>query len=308
MPSTSPAIEPRIHQDTLVDVLVDGGRLAARGALAAVGCGLLAALACAPACFGSAVPLILAAESFEVACDPTTGPCDDDDAAVFEPAAGAERAACTLASIAWLGISYSALLIGALLVRGSRLRAGDGLKLGLLGFATVQLLPALGLSPELPGMLASAVQTRQLWAGGQMAGGITGAWLMLGELPSQWAYKVLGRAAPAMTAPLGVLLAIVPLLAGAPHPPSHERSAVPAELAARFACASLLTTFCFWLVLGPACALVAAHVDPALAPDAEATEALGETSSSASHLVAGEGAEPGRAASSRPHGVAVIHV
>jgi cobalt transporter subunit CbtA len=274
-----------VHQDTLADYLEDSLKLLARGGLAALACGVIAGLAAAPACFGSAVPLILAAEEFEAPCDPGAESCDDEGPAAFMPADGAERDVCTLTSVAWFGFAYAALVIGGLLVRGARLGPSTGLKLGLLGFATVQLLPALGLSPELPGMLAAEVSARQMWAGGQMGAGLLGAWLALGELPSQWVYKALGRAARFTTTVAGALVGILPLLVGAPHPAYGERSEVPAELAARFACASLLTTFCFWLVLGQVCALAVARVDPALAPDTEATEALGQTSSSAAHLV-----------------------
>lgn len=289
MPSTFPAIEARIHQDTLADVLQDAAKLILRGGLAAFGCGIVAGLASAPACFGSAVPLILAAEAFETPCDSAIESCHEDHLA-FTPADGAERTVCTLTSNIWIGVAYASLLLGGLLVRGSRLGHSEGLQLALVGFASVQLLPALGLSPELPGMLAAGVQIRQIWHSGQIAAGLFGAWLILGELPRQWAHKMLGRAATVTTTSLGVLLGIMPLLVGAPHAPHDELSRVPAELAARFACSSLLTTFCFWLTLGPACAFAAGKVDSALLPDSEATEALGKTSSSATHLVADEAA------------------
>ena len=50
----------------------------------------------------------------------------------------------------------------------------------------------------------------------------------------------------------GVVLLLAPHLFGAPLPPAGEEATVPAELAARFAAASLVTAALFWAVLGSA--------------------------------------------------------
>ena len=98
------------------------------------------------------------------------------------------------------------------------------------------LLPALGLPPELPGMAAADLAPRQIWWGLTAAASALGIGMIF--FGGKW---------PMVT--LGVVLLVAPHVAGAPHPDAFS-SNVPAELAAQFVSASLVTAALFWLLLG----------------------------------------------------------
>lgn len=117
----------------------------------------------------------------------------------------------------------------------ARIDHRTGLLFGLAGFAAVQLMPSLGLSPELPGAAAGELLARQLW----------------------WIATVLGTAAgialiawggtPAKVA--GAVLIAAPHLIGAPHPEAFE-GVVPPELSALFAARVLAVGALAWAALG----------------------------------------------------------
>jgi cobalt transporter subunit CbtA len=186
-------------------------------------------------------PLILTAETFENAA-PADAHQHGTAAAVeaWSPEDGLERTAFTLLFNLLAGFGFALLLNAALVLRraaGGQTDATTGLLWGLAGFASFALAPALGLPPELPGMVAADLLARQLWwiaTALATAGGI--------------ALIVLPRRLPA--ALIGVVLLVVPHVVGAPHPDPAEASPVPAELAAGFVAASLVTAAVFWAALG----------------------------------------------------------
>ena len=110
-----------------------------------------------------------------------------------------------------------------------------GLLFGLAGFAAVQLMPALGLSPELPGAAAGELAARQLWWIGTVIGTAAGIALLV------WG----GTA----TKIAGAMLIAAPHLIGAPHPDSFD-GVVPPELAAHFAARVLAVGALAWAALG----------------------------------------------------------
>jgi cobalt transporter subunit CbtA len=193
-------------------------------------------------------PLILAAESYEDAA-PTPalhhGSTGDaaHHAALAEPWApqdGIERMAFTLLFNLLAGFGFALLLNSGLVLRraaGGEANATTGLLWGLAGFASFALAPALGLPPELPGMAAAELLSRQVWWLATAAA--TAAGIALIALPRRW---------PPMI--VGAILLIAPHIVGAPHPEAAEASRVPAELAAGFVAASLATAAAFWAALG----------------------------------------------------------
>lgn len=117
----------------------------------------------------------------------------------------------------------------------TRIDHRSGLLFGLAGFAAVQLMPALGLSPELPGAAAGELVARQLWWIATVLGTAAGIALIAWGNP---ALKIAGAA-----------LIAAPHLVGAPHPEAFE-GVVPPELSALFAARVLVVGALVWAALG----------------------------------------------------------
>jgi cobalt transporter subunit CbtA len=182
-------------------------------------------------------PLILAAEVYEGAA-PATHEHESSDAA-WEPAEGLQRTGFTLLANVVVGCGFGLLLAGAFAwretVSGEGIGARAGLLWGLAGFATFSLAPSLGLPPSPPGSAVADLAARQTW---WLATAVsTGAGLWLAAFGRSWALR-------AAALPLIAL----PHIWGAPMPTSE--GSVPAELASRFALASVLTAGAFWVLLG----------------------------------------------------------
>ena len=154
----------------------------------------------------------------------------------WAPGDGAERTFYTAVSNIVTGIAFSLMLVAVYLLREKKVDMNSGLLWGAAGFAVFALAPALGLPPELPGMTAAALESRQVWWIGTVIATAIGIGLFTESksiLPKIAALALLGA----------------PHLIGAPHPFLFE-SNVPAELSAQFAVASLVTSAFLWLVLG----------------------------------------------------------
>ncbi|MBC8259668.1 MAG: CbtA family protein [SAR324 cluster bacterium] len=154
----------------------------------------------------------------------------------WAPADGVERTFYTAVSNIVTGIAFSLMLVAVYLLRGKPVSMNSGLLWGAAGFLVFSGSPALGLPPELPGMTAAALESRQAWWIGTVIATAIGIGLFTESK------TILPKIAAA-------LLLAAPHLIGAPHPLLFE-SNVPAELSAQFAIASLLTSAFFWMVLG----------------------------------------------------------
>lgn len=182
-------------------------------------------------------PLILEAEKYEV-----TGAVHDAAAATahetedWAPGEGLERTLFTTLTLIVTGAAFAAILAGISLLAGIPITARNGALWGLLGFLAASLAPAAGLPPELPGMPAGDLATRQVWwAGTVLATGI--AIYLIAAPKKPWATAI------------AVLLAALPHVIGAPAPVTHE-TAVPAGLAAAFAASSIAAAAVFWILIG----------------------------------------------------------
>lgn len=111
----------------------------------------------------------------------------------------------------------------------------QGITWGLAGFFAVQLAPALGLPPELPGTLTPEVFPRQIW----WAGTIVTAAVGLGLI-------AFGRGFAPL---LGIALLVAPHVIGAPHLNTYWGVAPP-ELSAHFVTRSLGAALAGWAFLG----------------------------------------------------------
>jgi cobalt transporter subunit CbtA len=184
---------------------------------------------------GKMWPLIAAAEMLEAAGPP------HHDHGTAEPVWSPEgplRPALTVLFNIVAGLGFG-LILNALtrlwtLQSGRSFTASDGVLWGAAGFAAFSLAPAFGLPPELPGMAGGELIERQIWwiaTGCCTAGGIA----LLLCLTKPW------RSA-------GIVLIVLPHMIGAPHADGY--GAIPGEMAATFAAASLGASAVFWVVLG----------------------------------------------------------
>lgn len=195
-------------------------------------------------------PLILHAETFEVA-EPAVIEHGHDAASVahehdaadghshegeaWAPQDGWQRLLSTGLSNLVVAVGFALMLAGLFTLRAPQ-KTWQGLLWGLAGFATFVLAPSAGLPPELPGTAAAELVLRQYWWIGTAAS--TAAGLALLAFGSSWILRI-----------LGVVILALPHLIGAPHPEVHE-SLAPEALEHEFILASLLTNAAFWAVLG----------------------------------------------------------
>jgi len=215
--------------------------------------------------FGT-VPLILKAENFEKATEshqheaaaapqPAAAGHDhaghDHGAAAWEPHDGFERNAYTAAANVLTAIGFALLLSGFFAVRGGasgqNISWHDGLLWGLGGFAVFTLAPGLGLPPDLPGVPAAPLLSRQIWWTAAVLATAAGLALI-----------VFRRSVPAAIA--GVILLLLPHLIGAPEL-EHVETNVPSSLSHQFMIAVTLTSLVFWSLLGPLTSAMFARFD-----------------------------------------------
>jgi cobalt transporter subunit CbtA len=147
----------------------------------------------------------------------------------------------TMGTFGFFLISYTGfalLMMGgfALAERaGHKVNARSGVVWGLAGFLAVQMAPAFGLPPEIPGASAAALEARQLWWVGTVLATIAGiALLAFGKGPTAIA--------------LAMVLIALPHLMGAPT--AAYGGAAPPELSAHFATRVLGAGAVCWALLG----------------------------------------------------------
>ncbi len=220
--------------------------------------------------FGT-VPLILKAEVYEKAAAthqheavaaPQAAAAGHDHAAhdhashdhgaeAWEPRDGFERNAYTAAANVLTAIGFALLLAGFFAIRsgatGETVSWHQGLMWGLAGFAVFTIAPGLGLPPELPGVPAAALASRQIWWTAAVLSTAAGLALI-----------VFRRSVPAAIA--GVILLLLPHLIGAPEL-EHVETNVPSSLSHQFVTAVTATSLVFWTLLGAATSAIFARFD-----------------------------------------------
>ena len=207
-------------------------RLLAAGLIA----GLVAGLAVAALQHVATTPLILAAEVYEKA--PHAHEAAAEAAPAFE---GLARTAATSVATIAVATGYALILLAAMLLAGDAIGPRRAALWGACAFAATGLATSLGLAPQLPGAAETELAARQIWWVATAAA--TGAGLYALLRYDSW---------PAML--LGVALLLAPHVF-TPTPAAPE-SAVPAELAARFAAASLTLQAVSWALAGAIAGLV----------------------------------------------------
>ena len=155
------------------------------------------------------------------------------------PQSDLQRNAFTALFMVLVYVSYAMLLVAGFGLAdsvGIKVGAGQGLLWGLAGFVALQMAPAIGLAPELPGTIAAELGARQIWWWGTAAVSAL-AFALLAYGPKPWG----GVAALALLA--------TPHVIGAPQPDGFHGVAPP-EVAAVFAARVLATGMAAWAVMG----------------------------------------------------------
>lgn len=202
--------------------------------LAALLAGIVAGLVMGAIQHVRITPLILQAEVYESAAQPAPAHVSDEEA--WSPAEGWERTLSTTVATTLTGAAFAVILAGISLLTGIPVTPRNGLLWGLCAFLAATLAPAAGLSPELPGMPAGDLLTRQAWWAGTILA--TGTALYLIAVRTEpWAKG------------LAVVLIALPHVIGAPQPLTHE-STVPAGLAAAYASNVIAAAAVFWSLIG----------------------------------------------------------
>ncbi|WP_323769938.1 CbtA family protein [Antarctobacter sp.] len=204
------------------------------------------------------LPLIHEAESFEVA-EPVAVAAALHDGhdhghdhghahggeEAWAPEDGIQRTVATAGVNLFAGMGFALLLVAAIHVRGGGVNARSGLIWGGAGFVSFSLAPFFGLPPELPGMTAATLESRQLWWVATVALTAGGLWVMTSRS---------GILSTPMKLAFGLLLIVAPHAYGSPQLAEGATlaSAVPAHLSAEFAVAALAHGLIFWLLIGVA--------------------------------------------------------
>jgi cobalt transporter subunit CbtA len=169
----------------------------------------------------------------------TTAHSHDHGGSHADGDSGPTRNVLTVLFTALLYVAYGLMMVAGFAMAerfGHRIGAREGILWGIAGFAALQLAPAMGLPPELPGTIAADLSERQIWWLGTVLA--TGAGLALMGYGRGIAFVVLG----------GVLIA-VPHLIGAPHL-GEFYGVAPPEVGAEFAVRALGVGLAAWVALG----------------------------------------------------------
>ncbi len=192
------------------------------------------------------IPSILEAEKYEnsTAADtktPITTPAyaeHSHDSQAWAPQDGLERTFFTFAANILIAMGFALLLGAAATLSGKYISWKSGLLWGLAGYIVFFVAPSLGLTPELPGTEAAALQTRQIWWAATAI--CTAGGLALMVFAPNYLFKG-----------IGVIMLVVPHLVGAPQP-EHHAALAPQELITTFIIATAIANAVFWLSLGGA--------------------------------------------------------
>lgn len=221
----------------------------------AVFAGLIAGLFAALLQFVFVIPLLLEGELYETGARVHFAVEGTTQSIKESPPLGSEwsRHLMTIGFNIVTYTGYGLLMVAAMGFARERfdsaLTAKNGMIWGLCGFVAVQLAPAMGLPPELPGTLAAELGPRQFWWTSTIL--LTTAGLaMIAFAGDLWKQAI------------GLLLILLPHFYGAPHLDTYYGIAPP-ELSAEFATASMGVALIGWSLLGYFCAYFLVRGDDA---------------------------------------------
>lgn len=198
--------------------------------------GVVAGLFVSVVQMGKVIPLILEAETYETQNTSTELSHSHDEIQNWAPDGRLERTLYTTLSNILTGVGFALLLCAAIVMHGKNIDFKEGLFWGSAGFLAFSLMPSLGLPPELPGIDAADVQSRQIW------------WLLT-EISTVIGLSLCVFKKNLIWKGAGIVFLLMPHVVGSPHLVQPTDN-VPASLASEFAIASVVTSGLFWLVIG----------------------------------------------------------
>lgn len=154
---------------------------------------------------------------------------------VWMPQQGMQRQLFTTLSNVVIALGFTLILAAGVLLAKRQMNWQRGLLWGLAGYAVFFLAPAIGMTPELPGMTSADLGQRQLWW--ICASSCSAVGLALIVFMRVWMYKL-----------SGVVVLLLPHIIGAP---SHDGDpGVPLAMLQAFLLASVIANGLFWLSMG----------------------------------------------------------
>lgn len=210
-------------------------KIAVSALIAGFGAGLFAAALQ----FAFVQPILLHAELFETGALTHFGEAASAAHVPHEGGFDLMRNGLSIIFSSLIYVGYALMLLAAMVLaeqRGHEITPRGGIIWGIAGWITVQMAPAFGLAPELPGMSAADVDARQIWWFATVAATAIALWLIaFGRNWAMW-----GAA---------IILLATPHIIGAPMPDTLTGPAPP-ELGAEFAARAIGTGLAAWTALG----------------------------------------------------------
>jgi cobalt transporter subunit CbtA len=206
--------------------------------LAAILAGLVAGLLMGVIQHVRLTPLILQAEAFEHVAHGHSAEAHSHGEQLWSPNDGAERTFYTTATATLTAVGFALVLAGISFVSNIPITQSNGWIWGLCGFLAASLAPAVDLPPELPGVAATDLTTRQIWWVATVA--LTGLGLWLLAVAKDWWWTV-----------AGLVNIVVPHIF-APGKPEQTGAPLPPSLVSEFVSNSLAANFMMWIAIGVA--------------------------------------------------------
>jgi cobalt transporter subunit CbtA len=162
---------------------------------------------------------------------------DGEGGEAWAPRDGLERTVYASVATIATAVGFALMLLGGMLLARDPIDEGHAMAWAAAAFVATGLAPAVGLSPEVPGMVAAELSSRQAW------------WFMTAAMTALALWLFL-RSEPGWLRLAAVPLLLAPHIWGAPHLADPPVSSVPAHLAAQFAATSLAVQAILWMLTG----------------------------------------------------------
>mgnify|MGYP001423965872 FL=1 len=183
-------------------------------------------------------PILLHAELYETGSLTHFGE-NNSQGAHYNSAFDFQRNGLSILFSALIYTGYALILVSLIAYASSLNLKIDNVRsilFGVCGFFAVQLAPAFGLPPELPGAAAAELFPRQIWWFFCVLVTILGIWIV--SFSQKIPYVL-----------IGIIIILVPHIVGAPEPEFFV-GPTPPELASHFASRTLALGAASWVLLG----------------------------------------------------------